>query len=155
MPATIDYLFQDNNGKQARVRIYVSDTLPLLSVDNAVSTVGAALASISDAALISAKFTWKIQFSNIIPASIQSNVYERLFVFFRNTTHSASLSIPSPGELPFTLVGPYRDITISRDDLVLLGVQDLGALLAESAILPDGSSWPETVQVAVRSKNQL
>lgn len=110
------------------------------------------LDAVSTAEVLKAKVTYVDDNLSFAPAQPGSDVYQRFIALFREGDNWGSLSIPSVGSLPFDEDGPYTDIRVTRESLVLSGMLGILEDIASGTVREDGTNFPTTYLVGGRTR---
>lgn len=143
MPSVV-FLFRDNNGAAARVRLWLADGLSVGQLVARAAALADAMQALSSATLESFELIWSESIVDAPPAAPDSDVRTYLLLFYGYPYAEATLIVPAPAALPACADGPYRDV---RLDLEAPPVPDLLAALGSElayTITPGGAPWPAT-----------
>ncbi len=133
--------------------------LPLaLSVNAAISkmnTIASAMQALSNASLYAARLENDIEFSEVIPPSIESDVQNRLLLLYRNEVERRGVIIPSPAAMPYDMGGSLRAIRLGRQAAQVSGVLDAIQGLLEDTLTPWSTTHPTIFVVGGVSRGVL
>jgi hypothetical protein len=153
MPVDVVFNYDDNNGNRASHKLFLADGLSASARNNFISALSSACEAITLARLQSGKVTIRYAGSAINPPGfLQSNVYSRLVLFFRNSDEWDFIRIPAPtNQLPYDASGAYRSYRLTSGS-VLSSPAFAGLLaLTSQMVRYDGSPFPQAFFVGCRT----
>lgn len=139
--------FLDYNGGEASLTINPPQGASHEVILAGVQRVCERLDSISLAEITRVRVIYVDDALNLTPAQPGSDVYTRLICIFSEGSEWGSIAIPSVGALPFDEDGPYRDIRVTREALLLSGMLGVLEDLVSGTVRQDGSEFPSTYYV--------
>lgn len=119
MVTRLELLFRDRSGKIGRCGLWMPDTLDISDVLSAANLLRSALLPVTNASLVSAEWSHDVRFTDAAEASPEADVRRRLIAIFRDTEEWASVSVPSPVQLPLDATGPYLGVRLQRRSILL------------------------------------
>ena len=141
--------------KIARQGFFLGLVNTLAQFDAAVSFYASLINPLSNASILSAEITTSYVYNDTPPASISSNVYDRLIILCRNEDNYGAITIPSPSPRTYLLTGPFRGFKVAPEDLQMGGAVATFVNLLSQTVKPDGSPFPTEEFIAALMVPQL
>lgn len=146
--------FADYSGNLSTIQIYPGDDTLHTDIVAGVIRLCGKLDAVSTAEIVQAKIIYDLDEFAFGPPAINSDVFERCVLLFRDGELWGSFSLPSVGALPFDTDGPYRGVRVTRENLVLSGMLADVESLVTNTLRPDGAPFPQTFYVGGRTRVQ-